>query len=352
MVNSTDILSAWTRIGWLEPSKTGYTSILDTDNKTTLSGKTFDALHPLTNFVRFKDTYPDSAATAGVLNAQLKAWQQTGIITVMEDVTRDQDFVNHGVLLSEDDFDLDDTIANSDKFVFVRVTVPYGYVLTVQSIGISLDTVDTFNVYIFNSTQKAYLTATEAITPVANAEKWTALTYKNLWGTTYSAPIMKSGVYYIGYFQTDIPTAKALQREYYPKSSPVRFEYCYATPNGTSCPEDETISTTGYTYGINLDYTISRDFTPIYIKSPQLFDKALGYYVIEQMIRQMLLTDRFNTSERKAKDVPPVSQLFTELNGQSETTGTPYKGVIQLYKDEVEKLKAVLFKKNQTGTMR
>jgi hypothetical protein len=343
MINTTDILSAWQRIGWLEPSKTGYTSILDTDNKTSLSGKTFDALHAYTNFVRFKDTYPDLSASSATLNAQLKAWQQTGIITIVEDVLNSEEIVEHKVLLSEE-FDTSQTIVNNDKFVFVRIKVPYGFVITINSVGISLDTVDNFSLYFFNDTQLSAL-STQAIVPVANTEKWTVPTYTNLWGSTTS---MKSGVYYLGYFQTDIPTAKAIQRDFYKDISVCNFDYCYATPNGTSLPLWNTISETGYTWGINLDYSIRKDFTPIYLKNPAVFDKALGYYVIEQMLRQILLTDRFNLSERKGKNESTSAQIFAELNGIAESR---YKGIHQMYLDEIENLRKIYKRKNYTGTL-
>lgn len=349
MINSTDIVNAWQRLGWIEPSKTGYTSELDEDNKTTLSGKYFDAIHPLVNYVNFKDTYT-YGSSASTLNAALKSLQQTGIITVAQDVSKENDFVHHNILI-DDDFDIDNTLDADGKFVFVKITVPYGYVCTIHSVGISLDAVKTFNLYIFNNTQAAARDATTSIVSVANSEKWTALTCASryLWGSTLA---LKSGVYYIGYFQDDIGNAAAIQREYYQKNSPCKFEYCYAEPNGTSLPAEDDISYTGYTYGINLDFTISRDFTPIYLKSPQLFDKAVGYYVVEQVLRQILLSDRFNSSERKAKTQMEASQLFVEINGSIDEFGKrTYKGISQLYYDEIEYLKKVLFKKTLIGTM-
>lgn len=339
MINTTDILTAWQRIGWTEPSKTGYTGILDTDNKTTLSGKTFDALHPLTNFVKFKDTYSDIAASDAVLNAQLKAWQQTGIVDVMNDVFKDRDIVTNKTIL-DSDFDFSETLTGTGKFVFVRVVVPQGYVVNIKSVGITLDGVDTFNFYIFNSSVTAALVADKSVTSVANTEVWTSWDY-NIWGETIA---LKSGVYYVGYFQDDI-SSNAIKRTHYKQNDICGIDYCEATPNGVSLPEYDTISFSGYTHGINLDYTISRDFSHYFINRPSVFDSAIGYYVLIKCLTQIMLSERFNASQRAADDaINYASQVYNEINGE-KTESTYSKGMNKMYAEEIKNVKDILFKK-------
>lgn len=341
MINTTDILTAWQRIGWLEPSKTGYTDILDTDNKTTLSSKTFDALHPLTNFVKFKDTYSDKDASDAVLNAQLKAWQQTGIVDVMSDVFKDRDMITNKTILSGG-FDFSETLAGSGKFVFVKVVVPQGFVVNLKSVGITLDGIDTFNFYVFNSSVTAALVTNKSVTSVANTEVWTSWNY-NLWGESLD---LKSGIYYIGYFQDDV-SSDAIQRTHYKQNDICGIDYCTATPNGTYLPEYDTIIYSGYTHGINLDYSVSADFSHYFINNPSVFDTALSYYVIIKCLTQIMLSERFNASQRAADDaIDFASQVWTEINGaRSEETYS--KGMNKMYYDEIKNIKDILFKKDK-----
>ncbi len=341
MINTTDILTNWQRIGWLEPSKTGYTAILDTDNKTSLSGKTFDSLHPMTNFVKVKDTYPDIAASAAVLNAQLKAWQQTGIVDAMTKVFNKDDIIENGVLLNNV-IDFSDTVENSGKFVFIRVIVPFGFVFNVKSVGVSLDGVKNFNFYVFNSSKLASLVSNKSTINVANTETWTAWDY-SCWGKSTS---LKSGIYYIGYFQSDLGTVKAIQREFYKENCICGIDYCIAIPNGTSLPHEDDVIYSGYTHGINLDYSISRDFSHYFIDNPGIFDNAIGLYVQIQCLRQIMLSDRMNVSQRSSEDVLNyASQIFVEING-SQTEEMRSKGLFQLYKEEIESIRSIINKKN------
>lgn len=341
MINTTDILTAWQRIGWLEPSKTGYTGILDTDNKTTLSGKTFDALHPLTNFVKFKDTYFDIAASSSVLNAQLKAWQQTGIIDVITDVFRDDDIVTNKTILSGE-FDFSEIIDKNSKFVFVRIVVPQGFVVNIKSVGITLNGVDAFNFYVYNSSKTEAIITNKSVTSVANTETWTSWNY-NLWGETMA---LKSGIYYIGYFQDDI-SSSAIQRTHYKQNDICSIDYCEVTPNGISLPNYDDIVYSGYTHGINLDYTVSRDFSHYFINNPYIFDNAVGFYVIIKCLTQIMLSERFNISKRSADEARNyASQVWVEING-ANTDETYSKGLNKMYSEEIKNIKNILVEINK-----
>lgn len=352
MINSSDILNdtydLWQRIGWLEPSETGYATILDTDNKASLSGKYFDALHPLCNFKKVKDTYSDSAVSSATINALLKSWQQTGLLTVLGDVF--QDGILQGTTL-ENDYDLDDTLTGSN-FVFVRIVVPKGFVFSIKSVGILLDAVRTFNLYVFDASKEAALVNNKSITTVANTETWTSWNY-NLWGETMS---LKSGVYYVGYFQSDLTGAKSIDRNYFPKNTPCGIDYCECEPNGVLRPVHDKIIYSGHTYGINLDYSVRRDSTNYWMDAPDLFDKALGYYVVIQCLKHVLLSDRSNSNQRKGSEVQEASQLLLELNGSyGLTVGSEVvsqKGLNQLYLEEIENIKNVLKKETKTVTFK
>jgi hypothetical protein len=332
MVNNTDILSAWQRIGWLEPSKTGYTGILDTDNKTTLSGLYFDE-YPYANFIGVKDTYIDSAVSSAAINLFLKTWQQNAIIDVCKDVFG-EDTLESGSFL-EKDFDFDKTIENSGKFVFWKIIVPRGYVMTIKTVGLTLNgIVANLKIYVFNSSQLAALSSATTVTSVANSEKIAAMSY-NLFGTSQT---LKSGIYYVGYFQSDLGSVKAIQRDYYMLDSICSIEPALATPNGTSRPDYDQISLTGYTHGLNIDYVIQKDNTQHYLNNVTLFDQAIRMNVWCKVLNQYLLTQRYNATEISSKENNNDSKIFTELNGfRSDELYQP--GMKKMYYKEIENVK-------------
>jgi hypothetical protein len=343
MINSTDILLAWTRIGWNEPSKTDYTSILDTDNKKSDSGLKFDALHALANFVNVKDTYPDASASASVLNALLKAWQQNAILEVTKDVFK-EDFIEDGILLDEP-IDFSEKLANSGLFVGWKIIVPPGFVLTIKSVELLFDSVRTFNLYVFNESSLAPLSPLKAVTTVANSVKIESWDY-SLYGKSSS---YKTGTYYVGYFQNDLLTTQAIDRQFYGKDSSCFFEAIQATPNGTNLPLHDNVAYSGYTFGLNLDYVVRKDFTDKYLNNVTSFDRAIGISVICKLLEQIHFSPRINQSERNAKDAMGLisAKAYLDLNGTAEDNPeVPYKrGLLKEYQDEVKNLRNQFFNK-------
>jgi hypothetical protein len=335
MINSTELIAEWHRIGWNEPSKTGYTSILDTDNKTSDSGLKFDALHPLTNFVNIKDTYPDSAASNAVLNALLTDWQKSAILQTVTEVFNTTDSVQMGQFVT-DIIDFDQTITGTSKFVGYKITVPYGSAITLKSVELLFNGVATFNLYVFNTSKLAAVT-TKSVTSAANSLTLTAWDY-TLYG---SSTTLKSNVYYVGYLQSTV-SPSAIQRDFFGVKGSCEVVPIEATPNGTSLPDDDYVSESGYTYGLNFEFVERKDFTPSYLNNLDLFDKAIGLSVICKALNQIHFSFRSNSSERLSKDGLNTlsAKAFLELNGNLENPNMPYtSGLLTEYKNEVKALR-------------
>jgi hypothetical protein len=344
MINTTDILSAWQRIGWNEPSDSDYVSILDADNLTSLSGLKFDALHALANFVMVKDTYPDPDVSSAVINELLKAWQQNAIIRSAKDVFVTEDRIEQGVLLkSPIDFNL--TITNPSKFVGWKIVVPEGYVLTIKSVELLFDLATPFSLYVFNESQRTAITAfTKVVTPAANSVKIETLDY-SLYG---KSKVYKTGTYFIGYFQT---ANKAIQRPFYPVNSICSFRPVEAVANGLLLPDYRTNYQSGYTWGLNLDYIIRKDFTPDYLNNVDLFDKLISNLVIRNVLEQIHFSSRINLSQATSKDsLQKLSaKAFLDLNGSfADNPDIPYKrGLINEYDDVVKSVRDLIYRKTK-----
>lgn len=335
MINTTDILLAWQRIGWNEPSKAGYTLILDTNNKTSLSGLKFDALHALSNFVNVKDTYPDSAASSVVLNALLTDWQKAAIVDVATSVFKSENRSESGIL-NDAPIDFSVTQDNNGLFVGWKIVVPKGYVLTIKSVELLFDSVATFNLYVFNESKLAAV-ATKSVDSTAGTAAIVS------WGQSLygSSSALKSGTYYVGYIQA---TAKAIQRQFYGKKSICGFSPIQATANGVSLPDSKNIAHSGYTFGLNFDYAIEKDFTNDYLNYVSLFDKAIGINVVCKLLEQIHFSPRINTTERQAKE-SLAAKAFLDLNG-SDGEDAPYvKGLLQVYLDEIKNIRETIYRK-------
>jgi hypothetical protein len=342
MINQTDILSAWQRIGWNEPSL--YPSILDTDNKTSLSGLKFDALHALANFVMVKDTYPDPLATNAVLNALLTDWQKNSITEVVKDVFKSEDFIEQASLLY-DHIDFANTGQTGSDFVGWKIIIPRGYMLTIKSVELLFDSAFSSTIYVFNESRSTNITTLAVSNSSSNVVSWTA-NVKDFYG---SSSTLKSGTYYIGYFQSG--TAKHILRNFYGQSSICEFHPIQATPNGVLLPYYKNIVRSGYTFGLNLDYVVRKDFTQDYLNNVDLFDRAISISVICKLLEQIHFSPRINQSERNAKEgLDRISaKAFLDLNGTAEDNPEiPYKrGLLKEYQDEVKNIRERIYQKTK-----
>jgi hypothetical protein len=347
MINKTDILTAWQRIGWSETTASPYTGVLDTDNKTSNSGYLMDKLHPLCTFKNVKDTFNDQAVNATNINLHLKEWQQSSIVKVCNDV------FSRKILESSKTFeDIEPTTSKillfgTGKFVGYEIYVPAGFVMTIKSFGLLFDSVATKTIYVFNINKQANVTTKAATATTAYTELVTSWDY-SIFGKSTS---LTSGIYLVGYFQS---SEQAVE---------VNFNYnhtvCRVTPvigdtNGTSLPTN--IAYSGHTYGLNLVYNVERDYTQVYLENPDIFDRAIGYSMVIKCLNQILFSEQMNTTIRKSlEQMSTLSSIFIELNGLEYTnTGqaTINDGLKKIYLKEIDNIKNSLFpKKNITGTM-
>jgi hypothetical protein len=329
MINSTDILSAWQRIGWSEAAAGTYTTILDTDNKTTLSGLYTNGLHGLCTFKNVKDSVADMAISSVNVNLLLKQWQQDSITEVLRDVFPHQ-IKEQGKICDQRDIDLDDKLTAGTLFVGYEITVPEGFVMTVKYADIFFDKVATFSLYFFNINKQAALT-TKSVTSIANASMLTAIDV-SLYGKTL---VLSQGKYIVGYFQSAISSANAIRMPEYGNRYPIcKIESISATPNEVTLPID--IVYTGETYGLNLIYTIEKDHTLEYLFRPEIFDYAIGYSICKKCLEQILFSERYNkTMAASEQELNASARAFIELKGKGNTLD----GMVQKYDKEIEKIK-------------
>ena len=343
MINSTDILSAWQRIGWSEAAAGTYISIIDTDNKTTLSGLYTNGLHGLCTFKNVKESVADMAISSVNVNLLLKQWQQDSIIEVMRDVFPTE--IKHsGKTCYQSLLNVDDVIAAGSSFVGYEIIVPEGFVMTLKYADIFFDKVASFSLYIFNAYLQTAVTS-KTVTAVADASKMTALDV-SIYGRSAT---ISEGRYFVGYFQSAISSANAIRMPFLEYENPIcRITPITATPNGTSLPLDMMYS--GETHGLNLTYTVERDYTRDYLNRPEIFDYAIGYSICRKCLEQILFSQRYNqTMKATEQEINASARVFIELKGQNN----PVDGIAQKYDKEIEKIKKIVNpKKSIIVTMR
>ena len=343
MINSSVILTAWQRIGWSEAAAGTYTSVLDTDNKITLSGLYTNGFHGLCTFKNVKESVADMAISSVNVNLLLKQWQQNSIIEVLKDVFP-LEVKEKRKTCDQNSIDLDNKIIVGSSFVGYEIIVPEGFVLTVKYADIFFDKVASFNLYIFNANQQTALTP-KVVTSVANESKMTAIDY-SIYGRSAT---LNEGRYYVGYFQSAISSANAIRMPIIQYESPICYIHpIIATPNGVALPVD--VSYTGETHGLSLDYTVERDNTRDYLQRPEIFDYAIGWSICKKCLEQILFSERYNkTMKATAEELNASARAFVELKGQ----GNEIDGVLQKYSKEIEKIKKVVNpKKSIIVTMR
>lgn len=353
MYDSSQILSTsglYTRIGVKEPTKTGYTGILDAVSKATLSGFYYDKYHSLANFINIYDCQNDPGISAAEINAEIVNWRKDAIETGLKRVFANQDDLIQNCLQFVNENDFNTTITNSGKFVGFELTVPSKdqIVNVLNNVILQFDGEETFDIYLYHSSQKTALQSKEATT-VADSFYKLALD----WSLYMQSTDYAGGKFYIGYYQDDLNTVKAYDRQFQNSSIQTTFngiglKSFSVTPNGTDLFDIADIEYTSESWGINLDISTFKDYTNLIMTNKKLFDDMQGYAFAIRVLELIKTTGRINPTQRVNENLPDVAAF--DLEDQSGENTPKSTGLNTKLKIEIDRVRKSLLKKYKTLT--
>lgn len=246
-----------------------------------------------------------------------------------------------------------DTETNQNLFVGLRFVLKTDrdLAMIINRIGHQFTEAVSFNMYLYHSSQQTPI-ATIAINHTnANSSQWTTQSDLSLryLDNVYDA----GGEFYLGYAQSELGTAQALNMEsidwyngfecrscqgrswgYYQNYSPWVAVSSFSIPEssftvGTDFfdPSLAAIST-GKTYGLNLVFTNKCDLTPFAIQQADIFDEAVNNSTALVIVQDMASNVRGSNSLANQLKTEAERQVFGDVaNTLIVTTQNSLKGL-------------------------
>lgn len=208
--------------------------------------------------------------------------------------------------------DMTRVVTNQGDFVGLEIALDRmdGLALQITRIGTHFDSAVTVPIYLFSSGNEAPVNITNVEHTTANSYKWTPYSQKLHYNPEALQP---GGLYYIGYFQADLGSAKAIKQD-------INFDrMCYGCSSynrlwhgkysrymrvhnirvgpGNLNGNDywlrpEFAVTTSDNFGLNLDISVVSDLTQFFVKNKNILAYAYKMQVQVDLLQEMLNSNR------------------------------------------------------------
>jgi hypothetical protein len=329
----TEVLTAMLgRLGWRQGTITVPT--LSSDNLTSDSGRYFNDFHSLVTVKNIIDTVEDSSISDTDFNTYLQDIQKGVISETLNKVFSPQYFDSPKSLFER--FNTTSTTQNNTGlFVGYKIRPAADNHITVQvnSLQLLFDGAATFNIYLFHERKAAPLKI-QSVTTVANDTVEVDLVD---WYLSHSD---LPGCYYIGYFQDDLGTVKAINEnaEWNLNAFCFQYESVFTNVLDTERIDRNNYGGLGTTSGLNLELSSFADRTKKIMRNISLFDNAIGYGMAVKVLEGIIYsTNRSNGNERALKEV--IAEATYDLTGTLPIAGTAKKRSLRdEYNDSLNEL--------------
>jgi len=336
---STVINALLFRLGWIQPTRTGFT--LDSLNTTSISGRYFndDSFHAIVTPERIRQAQEDPDITQGEFNAKLLTMQKACISKALTAVFNKSERLERTLMFERfgrNDYKKDNTGAFVG--VLLRPGRNEGLSIQVNSVSLYFDSNVTFPLYLFHEAKKTPVWS-QNVTAVADEQ--TVVNFSEV--IVNYLENNKSGNFYLGYFQSDLGTAKAYN-EIVERFNPTYNFAMYPVEmeaNGNTINRNK-ISYTYSTHGFNVDVSAFRDHTQRILTNPYLFDTLVGLNMAAMTVEMINNSDRENKTQRITQE--QSSKLYTDLQLAGPTDEFPYMaGLKNQIAREVKRAKEEFF---------
>jgi hypothetical protein len=302
------------RIGWRQPTISG-APVLNTFNKTSLSGRVFQSFHASCSPINIKAANEDSNISDDDFNQLLSDLQDDAILKLLNEVFRNNGLIEQKLLYTRFG-QMDLIIQNSSMFVgyIIDIANDFGISTQINNCTLYFDGTCDFNLYLFQDGIKQPI----QIIPVhCDAYQRNTIQIDNLY-LTY-----KTGrKFYLGYFQDELNGVHAIQEQVDVWATTRCYEaIAFAAPRITN-QFDFNHNMRQYTAlprGLNLEMISFRDHTQQIVRKANLFDEGIGLTVAAMAIEMMMNSTSSNFTQRITQE--NVKGLYSDLN-QAYATDT------------------------------
>jgi hypothetical protein len=304
-----------TRVGFRQPLSGSPVPTLTTPVTQSDGGRYYQDFHALVTVDNIKSMIDLPGASDANLITYLTNLKKAAIQRMLNGVFFEPQIIEQVKLYRR--YGKDDTVIdNTGLFVGYEIDVADTIDAGVQldSISLYLDSIKTFNVYLFKD-GKITPEWTQSVTTVANQVTEQVLTDK----------VIGRGKYFIGYFQDDLVAAKAYREQIidWDKTCYFKAKSITADATGATTFNRNEISYTGEPIGLNIEMSSFKDHTSQIKRKAAMFDELQGLIMAYMVIEQIIYNARSNGSERILKDQLDKVGIQIELNGVASISDSP-----------------------------
>jgi len=342
------------RVGWLQTT-TAADPVLNATNLISKSGRKFNdgSFHSLVTLKNIKGVMEQENANDAAFNAYIEGLQRAVLLRSLNGIFNEPEYLCQGLLYQRWGSQ-DAVIENTGKFVAWKITAPPAADLATQIDSVSLYFTEdvTFNLYLFNDVKKTAVWVGEV---TAQAWNQTVVNLDDI-VLNHIGGNNLGGVFYFGYFQDDLGTAKAIREQYsdFVVNRPYGATMVEATTDGAANFVRNNIGYSVYqAYGINLHISVFRDHTWQIVKKAGLFDNVNGLQMAAQVIEMITYSTRSNGTERLLKTETSALNASLDLMGVAPVSDGPKTtGIRSQITKELERMKASFFPKAKPRSVR
>jgi len=330
-----------TRLNWRQEAGV---PTLSSGNSTSTSGRYYNggSFHSAVTLQNIYACQQEAGISDADFNTFLTNRGNEVILSALNSVFSATQVIDSGLLFEKTGNDLS-TIANTNGFVGVRLKMSEGdYSARIDNAELLFDGNATFKLYLFHD-KKGKLQEKE-VTVTAN----TMLTEAIGWELSYRNASIKGGTYYIGYFQSDLGSVKAIDYDYCRNKYKAFGSAHFITPEtGIEKFDWENIATGTTMYGINLEMSSYRDMTQQVVQNAHAFDELLGLMMAANTIELIRNTSRITAITRITNEM--LGGWYADLKGYTNpNTGKFTPGLEQRIAKEIKRVSETFQPKKKT----
>ncbi|MBX3253919.1 MAG: hypothetical protein KF862_07225 [Chitinophagaceae bacterium] len=315
-------------------SRIGWRGNVDVSLQQSRSGRYFDdgSFHPLVTIPNISETIE------GNLSAEVQQLTRGSIISCLTKVFSETELVDNTLLF--DRIENNSEIENGDKFVGVRFLVAPKFGLRINSIQLYFNQNITFNLYLYHETREVPIWQQQV---TASANETVQVELSNELVLTYLSGDYLGGHFYLGYYQGDLGSARAID-EYGRKNKCKVVGFDFISADKTDTFDRKQSSLSNRSHGLNMEISTFKDHTESILKQAHLFDNAIGLQVAHNVVKQIIYSTRSNRTERMLKTDLDKMGVQYELNGAIPVSDVPKTfGLQDKINSELKRVKESFF---------
>lgn len=310
------------RIGFRQPTESKF-AIVNSANQISTSGRYFDDFHALVSAKNIREIQPDPTISDANFNTHLESMKRAAIMRSLNGVLNVPEHIERTLLYDREDDQQLDLVPNTGLFVGYEIETPKDDTISVhiESAILMFNEDVVFNLYLFKDGKKSPLLVRE-VSAIAFEPTVVNLSDVIL---NYLSVNSKGSTFYIGYFQDDLGTAKAIN-----ELGEFSRQLCFcASPMSSKKKAGEYdfdrtyISETNITYGLNLEISTFRDHTNATVKNAHLFDELIGLNFAYSTLEAIVYSTNRNQTQSTIADEMTKAGLQLEMQGAIAAPDSP-----------------------------